>query len=59
VAVTGHGLKSCTTKIQSYRCRHTDGSESNVVLVDTPGFDDTEIKDVDILADIAQWLKKS
>jgi hypothetical protein len=59
VAVTGHGLKSCTAEIRSYRCQHTDGSESNVVLVDTPGFDDTEIKDADILAGIAEWLKKS
>jgi predicted GTPase len=59
VAVAGHGLKSCTAEIRSYRCQHADGSESNVVLIDTPGFDDTEIKDADILAGIAQWLKKS
>ena len=59
MVVTGHGLRSCTAEVQSYRYQHADGSESNVVFVDTPGFDDTEIKDADILVRIAEWLKKS
>lgn len=30
---------------------------TNVVLVDTPGFDDTYLSDFDILQTVAKWLK--
>jgi prepilin-type processing-associated H-X9-DG protein len=58
-AVAGHSLKSCTREVLPFRYRHPGGGESNIVFVDTPGFDDTEIKDADILASIAQWLKQT
>jgi predicted GTPase len=50
----GHRLESCTTEVQSVKLLHLD---MNVVLVDTPGFDDTHKSDVDILKMIADWLK--
>ena len=31
----------------------------DLVFVDTPGFDDTLIKDVDILKMVADWLKST
>ena len=30
-----------------------------VYLVDTPGFDDTNVSDVDVLRELASWLKES
>ncbi|PMD26343.1 hypothetical protein NA56DRAFT_537804, partial [Hyaloscypha hepaticicola] len=49
----GHGLKSCTKEIQVATMR-IDGYE--VHLIDTPGFDDTELTDSDILIRIAGYL---
>lgn len=34
-------------------------SSRKVVFVDTPGFDDTNTKDTDILQAIADWLEKT
>ena len=31
----------------------------NVVLIDTPGFDDTNVSDVEILERIAKYLERS
>ncbi|KAK0371990.1 kinesin light chain [Colletotrichum limetticola] len=50
----GHGLKSCTKEIH-VATMQIDGC--NVHLIDTPGFDDTELKDSDILMSIAQYLQ--
>jgi predicted GTPase len=55
----GHDLKPCNSEIQAFRCRHADGSGRNIVLVDTPGFDDADIKDTDVLESIAQWLAET
>ncbi|GLB39679.1 putative 50S ribosome-binding GTPase [Lyophyllum shimeji] len=62
----GHGLTSCTTQLKygvidlatvpGYR--HL-GLQGRLVVVDTPGFDDTYDGDVDILRRIADWLEKS
>jgi hypothetical protein len=52
----GHGLKSYTSNIQSVITTSPDGR--HVVLVDTPGFDDTFKSDIDILEIIATWLVK-
>ncbi|KAF8557842.1 hypothetical protein OG21DRAFT_1406255 [Imleria badia] len=49
-------LRSQTRAVQSVRCLHPDGCR-NIVLVDTPGFDDTNLSDVQILRIIAHWLK--
>ncbi|KAH0434586.1 hypothetical protein CcaCcLH18_05197 [Colletotrichum camelliae] len=52
----GHGLKSCTKEIH-VATMPIDGR--NVHLIDTPGFDDTELEDSDILMRIAGYLGPS
>jgi len=57
----GHDLKSCT-KIASYViCPHPKSPDSmhRIVLVDTPGFNDTYAEDSEILARIITWMKLS
>ncbi|KAJ5893681.1 hypothetical protein N7495_005372 [Penicillium taxi] len=44
-----------TQEVQVYRCKYFT-PHTNVYLVDTPGFDDTNRKDTDILKEIATWL---
>ncbi|KAJ5888502.1 hypothetical protein N7495_008543 [Penicillium taxi] len=41
-------LESCTQKVQVHECRDFK-PYANVYLVDTPGFDDTNRTDTDIL----------
>ncbi|KAJ5175212.1 uncharacterized protein N7482_001089 [Penicillium canariense] len=56
VAISDPGaLHSCTQEVQVYRCKDFT-PHTNVYLVDTPGFDDTDRKDTDILKEIATWL---
>jgi hypothetical protein len=52
----GHGLESCTHQIQIIRCFDAQQNR-RIVFVDTPGFDDTNISDLDILRMVADWLK--
>ena len=52
----GTGLRSCTTDIEVASCTIND---QKVVLIDTPGFDDTSKSQADILEDIARFLKQS
>ncbi|KAF8811579.1 P-loop containing nucleoside triphosphate hydrolase protein [Phlegmacium glaucopus] len=52
----GHGLKSCTHTVQIVRCLDTQQNR-RVVLVDTPGFNDTNVSDLDTLRMVASWLK--
>lgn len=54
----GHDLTSCTKEVRAVRYPHTDGTR-NIVLVDTPGFDDTFMTDVQVLQRIADWLKST
>ncbi|KAF7983574.1 hypothetical protein HWV62_21174 [Athelia sp. TMB] len=51
----GYGLEFHTQNIRAVRCRHPQDSRS-YVFVDTPGFDDTNLSDVDILIEISSWL---
>jgi len=58
----GQRLKSCTSDVRAVRCTRFDpatGKTNNVVLVDTPGFDDTHLSDMEVLGLIADWLKES
>ncbi|KAF3105103.1 hypothetical protein TWF594_005690 [Orbilia oligospora] len=55
-AKIGEELESETSEISQYDL-FVDGHR--VVLVDTPGFDDTEIPDADIFRNLAEWLAKS
>ncbi|KAL0948556.1 hypothetical protein HGRIS_011116 [Hohenbuehelia grisea] len=53
----GHGLALATATVNPIHLNHPrDGR--NIVLVHTPGFDDTMRSDTEILKLIAQWLKK-
>ncbi|KAI6039632.1 P-loop containing nucleoside triphosphate hydrolase protein [Pisolithus marmoratus] len=54
----GHDLTSCTKEVRAVRYPHADGVR-NIVLVDTPGFDDTFVTDAQILKKIARWLKST
>lgn len=54
----GKGLRSCTKEIQPAHFHHItpDGKRYDVYLVDTPGFDDTEMSDTDVLLTFVDWL---
>ncbi|GAB1319130.1 GTP-binding protein A [Madurella fahalii] len=55
-AVVGNDLKSCTAGISIHP---TCIEGEDVYLVDTPGFDDTNRTDTEILEEIALWLERS
>jgi predicted GTPase len=55
----GNSLKSCTDKIQAVRVRRAAGRDDRLVLIDTPGFDDTNKSDMVILQMIGDWLEKT
>jgi len=52
--VIGHGLESCTTNVQEVDVQI---DEKTVTLIDTPGFDDTNRTDTDVLTEIANYLE--
>jgi predicted GTPase len=49
------GLESCTNEVQTSQSFRLD--DKDVVLVDTPGFDDTTKSDTDVLKMIAAYLQ--
>ncbi|GAB1317168.1 hypothetical protein MFIFM68171_07378 [Madurella fahalii] len=51
----GLGLRSETSEIQAFKLRT---SSRNIDLVDTPGFDDTERPDFEILEKLVDWVLK-
>ncbi|KAI6010017.1 kinase-like domain-containing protein [Pisolithus marmoratus] len=51
----GHDLTPYTSKVKATRCTF---EESSVVLVDTPGFDDARISDLDVLKMVSNWLNE-
>ena len=59
VAVVGNDLESCTQDVRAFGCLHPDRSGRKVVIVDTPGFDDTNKPDYVVLKLIAEWLEKT
>ena len=59
VVVVGHGLDSCTSEIKEVTVQHPTEENRRIILVDTPGFDDTKHDDVEILKSIADSLAKS
>ncbi|KAI1271868.1 hypothetical protein F5Y07DRAFT_381607 [Xylaria sp. FL0933] len=52
----GHDLESCTQDVKTYVLHHPKLRSGRVYLVDTPGFDDTNRKDAEILRILATWL---
>ena len=55
----GHGLTSCTSKLQYEIVNPPPLKGYRVIIVDTPGFDDTYVDDEEILRRIAVWLASS
>ncbi len=49
----GHGLDPCT---QDPLAIHFNLDGHRIVLIDTPGFDDDQRNDIEILSDVANWL---
>ncbi|KAF7771555.1 hypothetical protein Agabi119p4_5866 [Agaricus bisporus var. burnettii] len=49
----GHSLQSHTSQLTAFRVKR---GENYVVLVDTPGSDDTNLSDYDILQKVFKWL---
>ena len=58
----GHDITSCTSTLQ-YAIVDNPSTRKlenrRVIIVDTPGFDDTYQEDVEILRRIAVWLASS
>jgi hypothetical protein len=54
VFIVGSGLRSCTSEIQVSPKFTVDGHP--VVLIDTPGFNDTTVEDADVLKEISAFL---
>lgn len=55
----GASLTSVTQHLTAYRVLGHERYESRIVLVDTPGFDDSGRSDEDVLKEIGVWLEKS
>ena len=59
----GNDLKSCTSELgfgyMEDRSWRTPLDKHRIVLIDTPGFDDTYETDFVILERIANWLKEA
>ena len=54
----GSRLASCTSEIRAARLFNHPVHGDRIVLVDTPGFDDTNISDLEILQMVSKWLQK-
>jgi translation elongation factor P/translation initiation factor 5A len=50
-------LRSCTREMQSVE--YFDSQGRRITLVDTPGFNDTNLSDLVVLELIANWLKQT
>ncbi|GLB39694.1 putative 50S ribosome-binding GTPase [Lyophyllum shimeji] len=59
VAKVGHRLRPETTEVQHYILRHPQHSDRRLILVDTPGFDDSGAGAPAIFTRILAWFKKS
>jgi hypothetical protein len=53
----GKGLESCTNNVQMSIPFKLDGR--SIILIDTPGFDDTTKSETDVLGMIAAYLQTS
>jgi len=59
VAYVNHSVESCTQEVQAFARLHPDDSGRKIVLIDTPGFDDSGRTDYEILKTITEWLVKT
>jgi predicted GTPase len=55
--LSGNSLECVTEYVTGHRIQNHPEYGSSLVCVDTPGFDDTHLSDMDILAMISEWLK--
>ncbi|THU96283.1 hypothetical protein K435DRAFT_593531, partial [Dendrothele bispora CBS 962.96] len=59
----GHNLTSCTTNVTPVilpnNPKNSNSESPRIIILDTPGFDDTVESDVEILRRIADWLANS
>ncbi|KAJ4264293.1 hypothetical protein NW762_005489 [Fusarium torreyae] len=53
----GHNLQACTQQVTVYKCQWS--TNADVYLFDTPGFDDTNRSDTEVLIEIAACLAKT
>jgi len=56
---SGSRLESCTTEVRAVRLYGHQLHGDRLVLVDTPGFDDTNKSDMEILQMVSGWLQKT
>ncbi|KXN84732.1 hypothetical protein AN958_12159 [Leucoagaricus sp. SymC.cos] len=54
---SGNSLASVTSGIEATRVQLPNDTSKHIVLVDTPGFDDSTRSDMEILHMISDWLK--
>jgi predicted GTPase len=54
----GSRLESCTTEVRAVRIFNHLVHGDRLVLVDTPGFDNTNRSDMEILQMVSNWLQK-
>ncbi|KAG6841124.1 hypothetical protein C0991_001693 [Blastosporella zonata] len=59
VAAVYHGLTSGTAHVQQFSLHDSEYPTRRIVLIDTPGFDNTSIDDEAILKLITQWVSHS
>ncbi|KAF1999071.1 kinase-like protein [Amniculicola lignicola CBS 123094] len=52
----GHELRSVTRSVEMHECMYDN---KRLFLVDTPGFDDTDYSDTDVLRELAAWLAEA
>jgi len=52
----GHGLQSCTREMSAVRVSIPELTGSEIVLIDTPGFDNDCQPDANIFKSMADWL---
>ncbi|KDR82091.1 hypothetical protein GALMADRAFT_276688 [Galerina marginata CBS 339.88] len=52
----GHGCESCTKNVSGIRISDHPKCGDRIVLIDTPGFNDTHRSDMEILTIISEWL---
>ncbi|KAF9468408.1 hypothetical protein BDZ94DRAFT_785543 [Collybia nuda] len=55
----GHDLASCTTEIKMIRYESPHRSDLDLVFVDTPGSDCTELTDAEVLEMIEGWVNET
>ena len=55
---SGKQLASCTTEVRAVRLHNHPSHGDRLVLVDTPGFDDANKSDFEILDMVSKWLQK-